>query len=90
VPPNAPIELFWSVTLYDVDSRALILNKRKIADRSSRMDLLKNADGSLDIQGFEKNGSRPMRGRTGSPISASTTRPKRTSIAPGRSRISRR
>jgi hypothetical protein len=62
VPPNAPIKLFWSVTLYDVDSRALILNKQKIADRSSRMDLRKNADGSVDIytgptapKGFENN-----------------------------------
>jgi hypothetical protein len=49
VPPNAPIELFWSVTLYDVGTRALILNDRKIADRSSRMDLVKNEDGSVDI-----------------------------------------
>jgi hypothetical protein len=62
VPPNPPIKLFWSVTLYDVDTRALILNEQKIADRSSRMDLRKNEDGSVDIYcgpqapaGFEKN-----------------------------------
>jgi hypothetical protein len=62
VPPDAPIELFWSVTLYDVDTRALILNDRKVADRSSRMNLRKNADGSVDIYtgpsappGFENN-----------------------------------
>ena len=62
VPPDPPIKLFWSVTLYDVDTRALILNEQKIADRSSRMDLRKNADGSVDIYcgpkapaGFEKN-----------------------------------
>ena len=62
VPPNPPIELFWSVTVYDIDTRALILNEQKIADRSSRMDLRKNADGSVDIYcgpkapaGFEKN-----------------------------------
>ena len=62
VPPNPPIKLFWSVTLYDVDTRALILNEQKIADRSSRMDLRQNADGSVDIHcgprapaGFEKN-----------------------------------
>jgi len=62
VPPNPPIKLFWSVTLYDVDTRALILNDQKIADRSSRMDLRMNPDGSVDIYcgpkapaGFEKN-----------------------------------
>jgi hypothetical protein len=62
VPPNPPIKLFWSVTVYDVDTRALILNEQKIADRSSRMDLRKNADGSVDIYsgpkappGYEQN-----------------------------------
>ena len=62
VPPNPPIQLFWSVTLYDVDTRALIMNEQKIADRSSRMDLRKNLDGSVDIYcgpkapaGFEQN-----------------------------------
>jgi hypothetical protein len=40
----------------------LILNEQKIADRSSRMDLRRNEDGSLDVYcgpkapaGFEKN-----------------------------------
>ena len=62
VPPHPPVKLFWSVTVYDVDTRALILNEQKIADRSSRMDLRKNQDGSVDIYcgpkapaGFEKN-----------------------------------
>lgn len=62
VPPDAPAEAFWSITLYDVDTRCLIINKQKIADRSSRMDLIKNKDGSVDIymgpdapKGKEKN-----------------------------------
>jgi hypothetical protein len=62
VPPEAPAQLFWSVTVYDVDTRALIRNEQKNADRSSRMDLRKNDDGSVDIHcgptapaGFEKN-----------------------------------
>jgi hypothetical protein len=70
VPPNAPIKLFWSVTVYDVDTRALIHNKQKIADRSSRMDLRKNKDGSVDIHvgpkapaGFEKNWIPTVAGR---------------------------
>ncbi|RPJ56591.1 MAG: DUF1254 domain-containing protein [Acidobacteria bacterium] len=62
VPTDPPIKLFWSVTLYDVDTRALIVNEQKIADRSSRMGLRKNEDGSVYIYtgpeapaGFEKN-----------------------------------
>jgi len=62
VPPDAPMKLFWSVTLYDVDTRALIVNDQGIADRSSRMDLRKNDDGSIDIHcgpkvpaGYESN-----------------------------------
>ena len=62
VPPNAPVKQFWSLTLYDVDTRALIQNEQQIADRSSRQDLVRNADGSVDLYvgpkapaGFEKN-----------------------------------
>jgi hypothetical protein len=62
VPPNPPAKLFWSITLYDVDTRCLIQNTQQIADRSSRDSLLKNADGSVDIvmgpaapAGLEKN-----------------------------------
>ncbi len=49
VPPDAPAKTFWSITLYDVDTRCLLQNEQKIADRSSRMDLIKNSDGSVDI-----------------------------------------
>jgi hypothetical protein len=42
VPPNAPAKQFWSVTLYDVDTRSFIVTKELIADRSSRMDLVEN------------------------------------------------
>ena len=41
--------MFWSVTLYDVDTRSLLRNEQKIADRSSRMELKKNSDSSVDI-----------------------------------------
>ena len=61
VPPDVPAEVFWSITLYDVDTRCLLQNKQEIADRSSRMDLIINKDGSVDIymgpapKGKEKN-----------------------------------
>jgi hypothetical protein len=49
VPPNPPMKQFWSVTVYDVDTRCPIDNEQQIADRSSRMDLIENDDGSVDI-----------------------------------------
>ena len=63
VPSNPPAKQFWSVTVYDVDTRCLIQNREQIADRSSRQpDLVKNRDGSVDLyfgpsapKGFEKN-----------------------------------
>lgn len=62
VPPNVPAKLFWSVTLYDTQTRGLIQNAQQIVDRSSRQALQKNADGSIDLvlgprapAGFEPN-----------------------------------
>ncbi len=62
VPKNAPAARFWSVTVYHNDTRYLIQNEQQIADKSSRMDLDKNEDGSVDIyfgpkapKGKEKN-----------------------------------
>ncbi len=49
VPPNPPMKQFWSVTVYDVDTRCPIDNEQQIGDRSSRMDLIENDDGSVDI-----------------------------------------
>jgi hypothetical protein len=49
VPANVPAKNFWSVTVYHNDTRYLIQNPQQRADRSSRYDMLKNADGSIDI-----------------------------------------
>ena len=72
VPPNVPAKQFWSVTLYDVDTRCLVQNKEQIADRSSRMPgLVKNANGSVDLyfgptapKGFENNWIPTVSGRS--------------------------
>jgi hypothetical protein len=49
VPANVPAEVFWSITAYEVSTRTLINNEYGIADRSSRMDLAMNINGSVDI-----------------------------------------
>jgi hypothetical protein len=43
------VKQFWSLTVYDVDTRSLIENEPQRADRSSREDITKNADGSVDL-----------------------------------------
>lgn len=49
VPADVPVSQFWSVALYDIETRCLIQNQQQIPERSSRMDLVKNADGSVDL-----------------------------------------
>jgi len=63
VPPNAPVKQFWSLTVYDVDTRSFVESEQRIPDRNSRQpDLVRNADGSVDLyvgpnppKGFDKN-----------------------------------
>jgi len=88
VPPNAPVAQLWSLTVYAVDTRSLIQNEQQLADCSSRQDLVKNADGCIDLnvgptqpKGFEKNWVPVCPTRPGSPTSPSTARPKPTSMA---------
>jgi hypothetical protein len=62
VPSNVPAKLFWSVTVYDSDTRSMVQTDTNIAARSSYDKLKTNADGSVDLyfgpsapKGFENN-----------------------------------
>jgi hypothetical protein len=63
IPKDAPASQFWSLTVYDNDTRCLIINDQKKSDLSSVMNGVKvEADGSTKIfvgtkapEGYENN-----------------------------------
>ena len=48
VPANAPVAQFWSFTVYDNETRCFV-DTGVQPDRSSRDNIVKNADGSVDL-----------------------------------------
>jgi hypothetical protein len=71
VPPNPPAGQFWSLTIYDLETRRPVEITQGHVDRSSRVaDLVKNADGSVNLyfgphatQGGEQNSLTTVPGR---------------------------
>jgi hypothetical protein len=49
VPPNVPIEQYWSLTVYDRDTHALVKNVDRASRASNNADVKKNVDGSVDL-----------------------------------------
>jgi hypothetical protein len=49
VPPNAPAKDFWSISLYDSETRSLVQNQSTIPAVSSYDKLKVNEDGSIDL-----------------------------------------
>ncbi len=49
VPPNAPIEQYWSVTAYDRETHALITGVSRPSLASNDTTVQKNPDGSTDV-----------------------------------------
>jgi hypothetical protein len=49
IPANAPAANYWSVVLYDIDTRSLLDNGQPFPSIASNSNLKPNADGSADI-----------------------------------------
>ncbi|XIA62515.1 DUF1254 domain-containing protein [Bradyrhizobium sp. TZ2] len=49
VPPNVPIEQYWSATAYDRETHALIRNMDRASRGSNSSEVKANGDGSIDI-----------------------------------------
>ena len=49
VPANAPVEQYWSATVYDRATHALIRDMPRASRSSQSPGLQKNADGSVDV-----------------------------------------
>ncbi|HEV7480560.1 MAG TPA: DUF1254 domain-containing protein [Roseiarcus sp.] len=49
VPPDAPVQQYWSVTAYDREAHALIKGVDRASRASNAADVAENADGSVDI-----------------------------------------
>ncbi|HEX7157489.1 MAG TPA: DUF1254 domain-containing protein [Edaphobacter sp.] len=49
IPANAPVTQYWSATVYDRDTHALVRNMQWASRSSQTPGLQKNADGSVDV-----------------------------------------
>jgi hypothetical protein len=49
LPPKIPVEIFWSVTLYDAENSSGLANGRPFPSLGSRDKPAQNADGSTDL-----------------------------------------
>lgn len=49
VPPDVPVGQWWSVALYDIETRCFMDTKYDKVEIGSRTDLVRNADGSVDL-----------------------------------------
>ena len=70
MPPNVPAKDFWSLTVYDVDTRSMLKNGTRFPNIDSYRDLKTNADGSINLyfgpqapKGYENNWVKTVPGK---------------------------
>jgi len=49
VPTRAPVTQYWSATVYDRDTHALVRNMQRASQSSQNSQTQKNSDGSVDV-----------------------------------------
>ena len=49
MPPDAPVEQYWSATVYDRQTHALVRHMDRASRASNASEVQKNPDGSVDI-----------------------------------------
>ncbi len=72
LPPHVPVKTFWSVIVYDAQTRSMLQTNRQFPSVSSQnKDLQVNADGSVDVwfgpqapQGKESNWVQTVPGKS--------------------------
>jgi hypothetical protein len=60
VPANPPVKLYWSATVYDRATHALIREMPWSSRGSNTPGLMKNADGSMDLERWRVRGAVPV------------------------------
>ncbi len=97
VPANAPVRQYWSATVYDRETHALVKNMSKASVASIGAGVQTNADGSVDIWSAPKRqlarrrtGCRPIPAGSSNCCSVFTDRKNPCSKRPGSCPTSRR